>query len=80
GSVLSELLTIADAGDIAEPDAQEAQAIATLQTIAEKTQLLLALGGDNALTYSVASAVLGNHRDTAGIITLDAHHDLRDGV
>ena len=42
-------------------------------------RMLIALGGDNSITYSVMQA---RHVDlpAAGLITLDAHHDLRDGA
>jgi formiminoglutamase len=36
---------------------------------------VIALGGDNSATYAVAQGA-----DAAGLITLDAHFDLRDGV
>ena len=39
----------------------------------------MALGGDNSITYSVALGVWGEKISQAGLITLDAHHDLRDG-
>lgn len=80
GQVLSDFLNLADAGDLNDPDVHEDDAIHELAQIAERSKLVLALGGDNALTYPVASAVLGRSRDTAGIITLDAHHDLREGI
>lgn len=79
-AVLTDILSIADAGDLNDPDEQENSAIADLGRIAFDTDFLIALGGDNALTYPVATASLGHQRDTAGIITIDAHHDLRDGV
>ena len=37
--------------------------------------LLIALGGDNSATVPVATG-----RGARGLVTLDAHHDLRDGV
>jgi len=40
--------------------------------------LLIALGGDNSITYTVASSLFGD-LSKVGLITLDAHHDLRDG-
>jgi formiminoglutamase len=38
-------------------------------------RLLVALGGDNSVTYAVARGA-----GAGGLVTLDAHHDLRDGV
>ena len=40
--------------------------------------LLIALGGDNSITYTVTSGLFGD-LSKVGLITLDAHHDLRDG-
>jgi formiminoglutamase len=79
--VLDEELRIADAGDLADPDT-EAGEIAAAERIAElaqRSELVVALGGDNALTVPAALGVAGSALDTAGLITLDAHHDLRDG-
>ena len=41
---------------------------------------LIALGGDNSITHSVMRARFGGDLAGAGLVTLDAHHDLRDGV
>ncbi|MDA3147724.1 arginase family protein [Leucobacter sp. UCMA 4100] len=78
-TVLTDELTIADAGDVDEPDLDEALAARYLSQIAEFSGLVLAIGGDNALTVPVALGVAGEKVNTAGIITLDAHHDLREG-
>src|SRR5690606_11035244 len=49
------------------------------QRLHVNTRLLVALGGDNAATVPVARAVWGSRIPAAGLVTLDAHHDLRDG-
>ncbi|UPL12744.1 agmatinase family protein [Microbacterium sufflavum] len=74
---LNELLRIADAGDVAEPDGAEGESevIARVRELSEAAELVVALGGDNSLTYPVA---LGAR--ATGLITFDAHFDLRDGV
>ncbi|MCZ2264567.1 arginase family protein, partial [Isoptericola sp. QY 916] len=41
---------------------------------------VVALGGDNALTVPVALGAWGDDVATAGLVTVDAHYDLRDGV
>ncbi len=71
-----------DAGDVVDPDFEdgEARVIARTSQLASTTRLLIALGGDNSLTYSVARGVWGESIATAGLVTLDAHHDLRDGI
>lgn len=72
---LDDVLVIRDAGDIDEPDgdAGEAAVIARVRELAPA--FVIALGGDNSLTYPVA---LGSA--VSGLITFDAHFDLRDGV
>ena len=74
---LNEVLRIADAGDVADPDgpAGEAAVRARVADLAGRSDLVVALGGDNSLTCPVAEGA-----DAAGLITLDAHFDLRDGV
>jgi formiminoglutamase len=47
---------------------------------AAKSPLTVALGGDNSITFAVARGVFGADLSNAGLITLDAHHDLRDGI
>lgn len=77
--VLHEELNIVDAGDIYEPDLEEQSAAEQIAALAGLAELVVALGGDNALTVPVAHGALQAEHATAGIITLDAHHDLRDG-
>ena len=69
---LETSLTIADAGDLVDPDASPAEAAATIAAL--DAALVIALGGDNAATVPVA---LGRRADA--LVTVDAHHDLRDG-
>lgn len=81
--VLHESLSIADAGDVADPDTEagEAAAAKRIAELAAQAELVVALGGDNACTVPVALGVAAAHGGlaNAGLITLDAHHDLRDG-
>jgi formiminoglutamase len=68
-------LSTSDWGDVPDPDAGGAlEAVAAV-----RTSLLVAIGGDNSLTVPVALGRWGTRIATAGLITLDAHHDLRDG-
>lgn len=80
--VLDEALRIVDAGNLVEPDAPngEAEAISTVTDLAKRARLVVALGGDNAATVPAALGAFGPDLATAGLITFDAHHDLRDGV
>lgn len=69
-----------DAGDVVDPDFAEGEArVAEKITKLPSTELLIAVGGDNSVTYSVAKAVWQDRIGKAGLITFDAHHDLRDG-
>ena len=74
-------MRLVDAGDIGEPDgpAGEKRVITRLAHAQPNLGFLIALGGDNSITYSVALGVWGEKISQAGLITLDAHHDLRDG-
>ena len=73
-------LVRADFGDAADPDADEAGAIALVARAAAVAGLVVALGGDNAATVPAAMGTWGERVTSAGLVTLDAHHDLRDGV
>jgi formiminoglutamase len=71
-------MSIADAGNLTDPDDDERAAIASIAAL--DARLVVALGGDNAATVPVALGSWGESIGTAGLVTLDAHHDLRDGV
>ncbi len=71
-----------DAGDIDDPDspAGEERTSDRVAELAAQARLVVALGGDNSVTYAVARGAWRGREETAGLITFDAHHDLRDGV
>ena len=71
---------IADLGNVQSPDGVEgiARVHGAVKGLLGKHKLLIALGGDNSITYSVASG-LWSDLSNVGLITFDAHHDLRDG-
>ncbi|WP_271176174.1 arginase family protein [Leifsonia poae] len=77
-----EDLLFADAGDVLDPDGPEGEgrAIAAMADAVERASVTVAVGGDNALTVPAALGSWGDDLETAGLVTLDAHHDLRDGV
>jgi arginase family enzyme len=75
GKVNLEKVTIADAGDVISPDIDEDATISLLRNAHLKSTLLIALGGDNSITYATAMGV-----EATGLITFDAHYDLRDGI
>ena len=65
-------LRIADAGDAQDPDGDPTAARALVERALSAARLVVALGGDNSATALVAAGA-------SGLVTLDAHHDLRDG-
>ena len=71
---------ITDLGDIESPDheAGEARVASAVAGLLNKHKILLALGGDNSITYSIAAGIFPD-LSKVGLITFDAHHDLRDG-
>lgn len=64
-------LRVVDCGDAPDPDTVDA----TPLIAAINARVVIALGGDNSATVPVA---LG--RFSTGLVTVDAHHDLRDGI
>ena len=81
-------LTAADFGNVSEPDSVsmdghlegEARTMQLVAQMRQRAGLVIALGGDNSITYASAIGALGSNLSTAGLITFDAHHDLRDGI
>ncbi len=67
-------LRASDFGDIEDPDNNEDITSATAQELTQKARLTVAIGGDNSITFAVARHLQG------GLITFDAHHDIREGV
>ena len=73
-------LKITDLGDVTGADSNNGKKVIAKKVngLLDKYGLLIALGGDNSITYTVASGLFGD-LSRVGLITLDAHHDLRDG-
>jgi formiminoglutamase len=82
GSTKTDLtkLAMVDLGDVTDPDfaVGEAKVAASVENLLANHKLVMALGGDNSITYSVAGG-LWKDLSKVGVITFDAHHDLRDG-
>lgn len=72
-------LIVFDAGNVQGPDhaVGEQRVHEKLSELTDK--FVIAVGGDNSITYSVATGMWGSQIHNAGLITFDAHHDLRDG-
>jgi formiminoglutamase len=73
-------LKITDLGDITGADSATGKKVIAKKVsgLLDKYELLIALGGDNSITYTVANGLFPD-LSKVGLITLDAHHDLRDG-
>ncbi len=69
-----------DLGDVDSPDGEAGilRVAAAVAHVRNNHKLLIALGGDNSITYSVAAG-LWPDLSRCGLVTLDAHFDLRDG-
>jgi formiminoglutamase len=71
-----------DLGDVDDPDVPvegEWRVRQRARTGTSKARLLVAIGGDNSATYPVMAGAFGDELGTAGLVTLDAHHDIREG-
>lgn len=75
-------LRASDLGDVEEPDGPDGEARVARATAqaAERFAFVLGLGGDNSVTHSLVRGLAAGAIGEWGLITLDAHHDLRDGV
>jgi formiminoglutamase len=73
-------LKITDLGDVQGADGVNGKKVIAKKVggLLDRYGLLIALGGDNSITYTVAAGLFGD-LSRVGVITLDAHHDLRDG-
>ncbi len=75
-------LSFADFGDVVDPDSPEGELRTAhlAHDVSNRSKLGIGLGGDNSITFAMAKGVFANSIETAGLITFDAHHDLRDGI
>jgi formiminoglutamase len=73
-------LIITDLGDVTGADSSNGKKVIAKKVsgLLDKYGLLIALGGDNSITYSLTAGLFGD-LSRVGLITLDAHHDIRDG-
>ncbi|HWB65726.1 MAG TPA: arginase family protein [Mycobacteriales bacterium] len=79
---LAQALAPWDRGDVEDPDVPvegEWRVRQAAETAAAKARLVVAIGGDNSLTYPVMAGGCGDDLARAGLVTVDAHHDFREG-
>lgn len=81
GLDLAEVVSALDLGNVDDPDLGdegEWRVRTAAGSAARQARLVFALGGDNALTAPLGIGALGD-LSRAGLVTLDAHHDIREG-
>ena len=78
---LADTMTLVDYGDVVDPDANDGAPVAlALEAIHDELELLILLGGDNAATWHAMHSLAGGELSNYGLVTLDAHLDMREGV
>lgn len=81
---LAQKLVAVDAGDVDDPDFDggEVRAATAMGAAINSSRMSIFIGGDNSITYSgaIALAEAAGGLEKIGVVTLDAHHDVRDGV
>lgn len=79
---LAEEISLVDCGDVADPDGPDGfeRVVAVFDAIDPAAVLRVVLGGDNAATHHAMRALAGPALAEWGLITFDAHLDVRDGV
>jgi formiminoglutamase len=71
-----------DLGNVDDPDLGdegEWRTVTAARLAAGRVPLLVVIGGDNSLTAPLGVGALGDRIGSAGLVTLDAHHDIREG-
>jgi formiminoglutamase len=77
---LAANVSLWDLGDVEDPDGPGALARVSALLAPAWGGLTIVLGGDNAATYLALAALADGQWSDVGLVTLDAHHDLREGV
>jgi formiminoglutamase len=82
GVDLAGRVALVDYGDVFDPDGDSgtARVAAHLAGLDAGLDLVIVLGGDNSATYHAYRGLAGDDPGAFGLVTLDAHHDLREGV
>lgn len=77
---LAEHVNVVDLGDVVDPDGEGGASRVDLLLHDVSVELTIVLGGDNAATWLALRSLARGNLDQFGLVTLDAHLDLRDGV
>ena len=78
---LADEIHVVDYGDVFDPDGPGGaeRVAAAMERFDDDLELRIVLGGDNSATWYAMRAVARTELAQYGLITLDAHLDLRDG-
>jgi formiminoglutamase len=78
---LAQSVCLVDYGDVVDPDAEGgAERVAqAIKSIDDSVELRILLGGDNAATWHAMRTLAAGDLAHWGLITLDAHLDMREG-
>jgi formiminoglutamase len=76
---LTDAVVVEDRGDVRAPDTEEGERELARELDGLFDNFWLLLGGDNALSWRAMSALARGHLFDWGLITLDAHFDMREG-
>jgi formiminoglutamase len=81
GVDLSEVVALVDHGDVDDPDGDggSERVARALAGVSAHEELTVILGGDNAATWHALRALGAESLGDFGLITLDAHLDMREG-
>jgi formiminoglutamase len=77
---LAEYVAVVDHGDVDDPDGEGGHDRVAEALLNIEQSPTVILGGDNAATWHAMSALMKDRVEEFGLITLDAHLDMRDGV
>jgi formiminoglutamase len=73
---------VSDAGDLAIADARPEDAVYEIAEMVRRhldaADAIILLGGDNSVTRPGCRGIFGRELSRVGVLTFDAHHDLRD--
>ena len=76
---LLERVVLHDRGDVDDADSEAAMGALRSHFADAHSDLWILLGGDNALTWRALSTMARDELDGWGLVTLDAHLDMREG-
>jgi formiminoglutamase len=79
---LRDFVSLVDYGNVEEPDGEggSSRVATAVNAIDDSLAMTIFLGGDNAATWHALRSLAHDRLSEFGLITLDAHLDMREGV